>query len=196
MMSDGQQWSSLWATKHTLLGYILSVAPSLRNANLGGTVVVGHTRARGSKDASHPLRYKEAGVRRDTCWGVETLILDARWKDDEEPEWGNCSGHCSSVCIGTARDPERVAHILEFATRCSSGLVCCNRGKHRSVSAAKILQLFFHRSIDYSYAARPHCYDCCQRPAELHVSGVCDSVRSLPRTAQPRLLLSYAFRLV
>ena len=165
----------------------------LKSSDLGGPIVVGHCQGRGSKDPSHSLKSKaQCGVRR---MEDQTLLLDARWSDDipRQRDTDKCSGLCASVCIETASQPRRVAHILEFASKCESGCIVGDYGKHRSLSAAVILNLFFHRTVDdqYAFQDRPNQPCPCGRPAAQNIARISAAFRSLENDTQPCNLLSF-----
>ena len=148
--------------------------------DLGGTVLVGHTLVRGRHPPTHPLpEFEDTGVR-DVH---ETVVLDARWGGHGLRDNGACSGFCTSVCMRTARNGKRVSDILRFAQRCCQGIVLCERAKHRSVSASKILELLFHRRVDYRHACKRRCHQCCGKPAEDYLGDLCKALRTLPGTA-------------
>ena len=164
----------------------------LKSSDLGGPIVVGHCQGRGSKDPSHSLKSKaRCGVRR---MEDQTLLLDARWPDDipRQRDTDKCSGLCASVCIETVSQPRRVAHILEFASKCESGCIVCDYGKHRSLSAAVILNLFFHRTVDnqYAFQDRPSRPCPCGQPAAQNIARISAAFRSLEHDTQPCNLLS------
>lgn len=157
-------------------------------SDLGGKVTVGHLLERGRSSPSHNITTQRCGVSRTESHG---LLLDARWEEDVRGsrDTSGCSGWCTCVCVETASLQNRVADILEFASWGESGVVVCERGKHRSLSAAHILQLFFHRDVDYRYAStRRACR--CGRPAVRHIESICDAFRSLPNRTRPENLLS------
>ena len=84
--------------------------------------------------------------------------------------------------------PKRVADILTFASSGRSGYVLCNFGKHRSLSAALILELFFGRRVEYKFAYRGRPCEC-ERPARRNKGSIAAAFRSLPkRTRQANLL--------
>ena len=100
-----------------------------------------------------------------------------------------CTGWCAAVCRETASDPGRMAHILIFASRCKGGDIVCDRGTHRSLSAALILQLFFHRKLVYKYAAKDH--GCpCGRHATKNMDSISAAFRTLENPGARRNLLS------
>ena len=80
------------------------------------------------------------------------LILDARWRGRQGS--GSCKGYCCDVVLEMMRDPERMADILDFACARERGVVACARGTHRSVAAGQVLELFFHRLVDYLFLFR------------------------------------------
>ena len=161
----------------------------IESRDLGGAVVVGHCRG---SSPSHALEPKApCGVRRMID---QTLLLDARWPNDSprQRETDKCSGLCASVCIETASNPRRMAHILEFASKCESGCIVCDYGKHRSLSAAVILDLFFHRIVDnrYAFQSRPNRPCSCGHPAAQNIGRISAAFRSLESNTQPLNLLS------
>ena len=164
----------------------------LESCDLGGPIVVGHSEVRGRKHPkppSHPLRPKApCGVRR---MEDKTLLLEARWPEDNQGQRDTveCSGWCASVCVETASQPRRVAHILNFASWCENGCIVCEHAKHRSLSAAVILELFFHRTVDYKHASGNHPCPCGQ-PAARNIARISAAFRSLENDTQPRNLLS------
>jgi hypothetical protein len=145
------------------------------------SILVGHCGDRGKNVATHDIGRIEPGSR----WYQGSLILDARW-------WGRgdvderCSGYCSDVLVHTASDPSRVHDIFRFAKERCEGSVVCARGKHRSVSAGKILELTFHRRVDYSLAA--HNYPC-QCNSEGTANHIYTALRTLPPPRHARSLV-------
>ena len=147
-------------------------------------VTVGHTAARGRNPASHDIGDEDPGVR--LHGGV--LVLDARWSGRGRNNPKNCSGFCSSYIWHAAGNAERMAHILDFASMRRKGVVACERATHRSVSAAKILELSFHRCINWSFATRRGVCSSCTAP---NSDSVLDAMRHLPLVAADTDLLSY-----
>ena len=89
----------------------------------------------------------------------------------------------------TASSQDRVTDLMEFAAYREKGYVVCSRGKHRSLSAACILDLFFARSVNYGHAFRQR--QCqCEMPATSNLDCINDAFRSLPRQTQTERLLS------
>ena len=109
-------------------------------------------------------------------------MLDAEWRDHLRGQHDSpfCSGWCASVCAATASDPLRMAHILHFALCCESGSIVCDHGKHRTLSAALILELFFHRAVDYRFASGSHSCPC-GKPATEGVGRISAALRSSER---------------
>ena len=157
------------------------------DCELGGTVAVGHTKRRGSRQPTHVLPNSDTGVKRID----NTLVLDARWERPSGP-WRpslDCSGWCTCWCVHTASSQDRVTDLMEFAAYREKGYVVCSRGKHRSLSAACILDLFFARSVNYGHAYRQR--QCqCEMPATSNLDCINDAFRSLPRQTQTERLLS------
>ena len=111
-------------------------------SELGGCVTVGHTRQRNRNAPSHIIATYGTGVYDVSSAGCpRDLVLDARWEEvDTRTRITNfCTGWCACVCVETASLPNRVADIMWFASYCDSGSVVCRFGKHRSLSAARIL---------------------------------------------------------
>lgn len=140
------------------------------------TITVGHCGQRGRKEATHNIGRIETGAR----WSAGYFILDARWSGRGESD-ERCAGYCSAVMAHTASSPTRTADILRFATERIAGSVVCQRGKHRSVSAAKILELCFDRNVDYTFAARNHYCPC---NSIGNASHVYEAFRGLPPPRQ------------
>ena len=155
---------------------------------LGGVIVVGHTRNRGQKQASHDIGPSNPGVR----WMGENLILDARWVEWEggEMETNSCSGYCTRLACATARNPVQFGRVLQFAFLCREGLVCCSHGKHRSVSAAMLLKLCFRRKVDFSRASRDRTSTCCNSAISSNLTKLCSALRELPVWRSPQQSLS------
>ena len=152
-----------------------------------GLVTVGHTCWRGRARPSHTVEnLRDEGL----------LLLDARWEEADQSARATpgCSGWCASVCVETASLPNRVADILTFASAGRSGYALCNRGKHRSLSAALILELFFGRRVDYQFASRWRPCDC-KRPAHRNKGCIAAAFRSLPKRTRLANLLSFILKL-
>ena len=164
---------------------------TLKNVDsVDGEIVVSHSEDRGS--SSPPWQHEQFFHGRCGLRIVDgTLVFDARWQDKAQHS-RTCTGHCMEVCKFTASSPERMGLILRFAQHCRGGVVFCDRGKHRSVSAAKILELLFQRKVSYRFACRHHDYDCCGLPAA--VDELALTLRSLPQRLDTRGL-SYMLRL-
>jgi hypothetical protein len=137
-------------------------------------ILVGHCGQRGRDAATHHIGAIAPGSR----WHQGFLILDARWEGRGHANEG-CSGYCSDVLLHTASEPTRMYDIFRFASERRAGSVVCMRGKHRSVSAAKILELCFRRSVDYSLAARNNQCNYCR--SEATADDVYEALRKLPR---------------
>ena len=152
-----------------------------------GLVTVGHTCSRGRAPPSHTV---------ENLWRERLRLLDARWPEADQSarDTPYCSGWCASVCVETASLPNRVADILTFASAGRSGYALCNRGKHRSLSAALILELFFGRRVDYQFASRWRPCDC-KRPAHRNKGCIAAAFRSLPNRTRPANLLSFILKL-
>ena len=163
---------------------------------LGGKVVVGHTSSRNNDPPAPDLG--TFGLYKGSCGVIsvgEHVVLDARWKGHGEQDTDRCSGFCASVCVAIASCPDRTADILEFAGRRCAGVVVCERGRHRSVSAGKILELVCRRTVDYDFAVRPRCYKCCGRRAEENFHVVWQAFRNLPSEPSSKVLLADVLRL-
>ena len=116
-------------------------------------VAVGLTRSRGTQTATHgDLDGCDAGVYELD----EGLALVALW-NDRGPTYTECSGHCLHVAEECILSSLRLRHILRFAMHCRDGRVVCKYGKHRSVSAAHVLQWRCKFQADWSKAARRRC---------------------------------------
>ena len=158
-----------------------------KDAELGGTVRVGHTRFRNNTPPTHTLEELSTGVRRDE--GI--LYLDARWAHSTHySDRTKCTGHCVQMVLDTATDPERIRDIFDFATHREAGVVVCKYATHRSLSAAKVLGLVFARRIDESDAVKARCHTCCNKPLNAQNSdAIFQALRSL-RTEDMPLPLS------
>ena len=117
-----------------------------------GPVVIGHTNERGEAMATHDIGDWSPGVRRYNG----QLVLDARWSG--RVNTGDCKGYCTAYVEELVRSDNRMADILEFATRRESGIVACNFATHVSVGAGKVLELFFSRNVNYEAASRNNCW--------------------------------------
>ena len=149
-------------------------------------VTVGHTGWRGRNGPSHSIGWGPLGTRsHDT-----TLVLDARWEGRDARPTHECSGHCFEVAKCTIEDPYRMFHILEFAKARRPGLVCCEHAKHRSVAAARILELCFLRHVDYRHAAREWCHECCRDPVRSRVVSLDILLRKHQQWEGPTGMLS------
>lgn len=161
----------------------------IESCDLGGAIVVGH--CRGWFPSHSLVPNAPCGVRR---MEDQTLLLDARWPDDipRQHDTDKCSGLCASVCIETVSQPRRVAHILEFASKCESGCIVCDYGTHCSLSAAVILNIFFHRTVEnqYGFQDRPSRPCPCGQPAAQNIARNSAAFRSLENDTQPCNLLS------
>ena len=160
------------------------------DSELGGQITVGHTCYRGRHRPAPDLG--DFGQRERTCGVLEVneqLVLDARWTGRGQTDTPGCSGFCASVCAETAKDADRVGDILNFAARRRQGIIVCERAKHRSVSAAKILELVCRRQVDYSYAVRPRCDRCCKKKVEDDLNVIWNALRNLPTETNSTVLL-------
>jgi hypothetical protein len=138
------------------------------------------------KMASTAVRARQRQCRRLNVVkpGRRRRCEEARWEgrgDSNE----RCSGYCSDVLVHTASVPTRMYDIFRFATVRYEGSVVCARGKHRSVSAGKILELCFHRRVDFSLAARNHPCQCNREGTANHVYA---ALRALPPPRHARSL--------
>ena len=159
------------------------------DCDLGSAVAVGHTDVRGSRQPTHVLPNSGTGVKRIH----NTLVLDARWERPrgcrERRPSSECSGWCTCWCVHTASSQDRVTDLMEFASYREKGDVVCEHGKHRSLSAACILEFFFARSVNYRHASRQR--QCrCEMPAASNLDHINDAFRSLPRQTKTERLLS------
>ena len=138
-------------------------------------VTVGHAKQRSGCAATHCIGPTKPGTR---FVGGGQLVLDARWEgrgDGDE----RCTGFCSCVVEQIASDPQRMAGIMSFAFQERSGWVVCNRAKHRSVAASRILEYCFNRRVNYDFAVQQRRCAVCASPA--HSAGINRAIRSLPR---------------
>ena len=136
-----------------------------------GLVTIGHTLERGWWKASHDIGDGPPGICR--CQGK--LVLDARWYGSQGT--GGHKGYCYPVVRVTCLDERRMGDILDFACLREAGVVACDRGTHRSVSAGKILELFWHRGVDYKFASANNCP--CGLPAGSYMRELSSALRSL-----------------
>ena len=146
------------------------------------TIVIGHVKERNVKRPSHPhlKRPRRVGVRR--CERTGDLLLDARWHDDYDNYNTRCRGHCVEVCQATARNPDRMAALIQFAACLEGGVVFCNHAKHRSVAIGNILQYFFHRIVSFeeAFERRRRCRHCNDLMSESRLTAIAQALRSLP----------------
>ena len=133
-------------------------------------ITIGHTLDRNRYPSSHDIGKESPGTRRHH----NSLVLDARWPG-HQGIWG-CKGYCYNVVVELMRDRERMADILDFASEQEGGIVACERGTHRSVSAGKVLELFFHRKVDYNFASRDNCE--CGQPAKNYMSRLSNAAHN------------------
>ena len=144
-------------------------------------IEVHHTKKRGYREASIDIGPEEIGVRPLNG----RLVLDARWG------WSlggshECTGHCFALCESLASQDEAFAIVLHFAETMREhdvGLICCDRGKHRSVAAANLLERCFGLSVNMDHAARERCYQCCHQPMFDNMPGIFQALRRLPMLA-------------
>ena len=111
------------------------------------------------------------------------LVLDARWEWFIGAEDHVCTGHCFALCAGFASHDEAFACVLHFAERMQEhdvGLICCQRGKHRSVAAANLLERCFRLSVNMEHDARERCYQCCNQRMCDNMPGIFQALRRLP----------------
>ena len=135
-------------------------------------VTIRHTDGRGVRpQGSQDIGITAPGMRRYN----NNLVLAARWKGRQGS--GPCKGYCCDVVLEMMRDPQRMADILDFASEQEAGVVACARGTHRSVAAGQILQLFFHRHVDYRLASRNTCT--CGKPAASSMAELSGAARQL-----------------
>ena len=137
------------------------------------------TEGRGDRGPSIHVEDFEAGVK-DVG---NDLVLDARWSMRFARSTRDCTGHCFSMCHSVMTEPMCFASILRFAAALrvrSTGRVCCEHGKHRSVAAANILKLLFEINVDYSLASRDRTRACCGNRAADNVTGMLQALRKLP----------------
>ena len=81
------------------------------------------------------------------------LLLDARWDYALRRVHHECSGHCFELCNTLVSDESAFGYVLDFAIRVNDytqARICCERGKHRSVSVANVLQLCFGQDAKHS----------------------------------------------
>ena len=116
-----------------------------------GPVVIGHTNGHGGAMATHDIGDWAPGVRRYNG----QLVLDARWCG--RVDTGDCKGYCTAYDAALLRKSNRMANILEFATRRESDIETSNFATHGSVGADKIPKLFFSRNVNYEAASRNNC---------------------------------------
>ena len=170
------QWHSHNSLVSAFFGYVHpGCIEDLPDALPLGPIDIGHVERRGANPPSHHLGRRLPGPR---PWN-EVPSLDARWERAGEDYDRACSGYCSSVCLETARNPLRMAHILIFAILQTRGVICCQHGKHRSLSAGLILLLLFHRRIQVGAAfgtPTRRCYNC--------RDPICDNIPLLLRTVR------------
>ena len=112
------------------------------------------------------------------------LLLDARWVEHFPKESHECSGHCFCWCRSVLQNPICTAQIMRFAQALRDrqwGRVCCDRGKHRSVSSANILMLLFNVKVEFKNAVRDHSDRCCGCRAVGNAEGLFTALRGLPK---------------
>ena len=145
-------------------------------------IEVHHTGVRGRREASIDIGPKQIGVRPLNG----RLVLDARWEWSIGRDDHDCTGHCFALCESLAIQDQAFAIVLQFAERMREhhvGLICCQRGKHRSVAAANLLERCFGLSVNMDYAAREKCYRCCNRRMIDNMPGIFQALRRLPMLA-------------
>jgi len=111
------------------------------------------------------------------------LVLDARWPMRFHKKTHDCTGHCFCMCYSVLTEPTCFASVLRFAAALrvrSTGRVCCEHAKHRSVAAANILKLLFGINVDYSLASRDRTLSCCGKRAADNVISMLHALRELP----------------
>ena len=142
-------------------------------------IEVHHTGIRGSRNPSIHIGPKQIGVR--PLDGQ--LVLDARWDWPIGQDNQACTGHCFALCEALARQDQAFAFVLHFADRMREnhvGLICCKRGKHRSVAAANLLELCFGLSVNMDHASKERCYQCCSQRVVDNMPGIFQALRGLP----------------
>ena len=145
-------------------------------------IEVHHTDTRGSRDPSMYIGPKQIGVR---PWGGR-LVLDARWDWPIGQDSLKCTGHCFALCRALALQDRAFAFVLQFADRMRDhheGLICCKRGKHRSVAAANLLERCFGLSVNMDHAAKERCHQCCNQRMIDNMPGIFQALRRLPMLA-------------
>jgi len=145
------------------------------------SIQVHRTKQRGRHTPTISIGPVDPGVRVTD----DAVILDARWHYQIHSTTDNCTGKCASMCRATARNDVCFACIIEFArtimvTR-KRGFVCCERGVHRSLASAKLLEICFGFEIDYYHASHRSSTGCCQRDAHSEEMEIIHSLRSLPK---------------
>ena len=147
--------------------------------NRRGAIRVDLTEGRGSLGPSIQIGDTETGMR-DVG---NDLVLDARWSMRFARTTRECTGHCFCMCYSVLTEPTCFASILRFAAALrarSTGRVCCEHAKHRSVAVANILKLLFEVDVDYSLATRDRTPACCGERAADNVTGMLRALRKLP----------------
>ena len=82
-----------------------------------------------------------------------------------------------------------MADIVQFAMQREEGVVFCAHGKHRSVSVGSILQILFHRHVNFeSCYPREACEHCNDLVSEHRVEEIARVLRSLPGDKEGQLL--------
>ena len=152
-----------------------------------GEVTVGHLRPRGWAPPSHAFPPGPTGVH----WWEGALYLNARWPWRATRPHTLCTGMCISISSELCSSPEVVGAVLEFARHGRSGVVACNRGKHRSVACAHALALLFGRRVDWQWASTRRRCDC-EGIATAHT--IAAAMRALPRELRPPLLSDALWR--
>ena len=137
------------------------------------------TEGRGGIRPSIHIEDFEAGVK-DVG---NDLVLDARWSMRFARSTRDCTGHCFCMCHSVMTAPTVFASILRFAASLrvrSTGRVCCEHAKHRSVAVANILNLLFEINVDYSLGTKDRTWACCGERAADNVTGMLQALRELP----------------
>jgi len=143
------------------------------------SVRVDLTAGRGGVKPSIQISDTESGMK-DV--GSE-LVLDARWSLRFARTTHECTGHCFCICNSVLTEPTCFASVLRFAEALkvrSTGRVCCEHAKHRSVAAANILKFLFEVDVDFSLASRDRTSTCCDERAADNVVCMLVALRKLP----------------
>ena len=154
-------------------------------------VTVHHVEERGTKEPSlyfneglgppYPGMHEVAGK----YPGEMHYVMNCQWRG--AGRYGvtrACSGHCGSVATAFARNPYLMGRILLFAVTPRTTIVYCRRAKHRSVSVANILNMIAGRRIDWRYACRPWCHQCCGDSLVDNPDRLFLSLRELPANTE------------